>query len=56
MNFEELKSLMLAVSANRTRVNFGNKHACLTQNCKVDKTHIDECTHLKSVFKVTEFN
>ena len=56
MNLEGLKILMLAVSANRTRVNFEHKHACLTHNCKFDKIHIDERTHLKLDFKVTEFN
>ena len=56
LNFDGLKPLMLAVSANRTRIHFGNKHVCMTHMCKVDKTHIDLCSHLKSDFKPTEFN
>ncbi len=48
---------MLAVSANRTRVHFGQVHFCRTHNCVVDKTHIDSCNILNSAdTKVTQFN
>lgn len=47
---------MCAVAVNRTMVHYGNKHLCLLHKCKVEKTHIDSCSHLKLDFKVTEFN
>lgn len=47
---------MLAVSANRTRLNFLHQHLCVTLGCLVDRHRLDECTHLKSTFKVAKFN
>ena len=45
-SFEGLEDLMSAVAVNRTMVHFGNKHVCTTHLCKVDKKHIDSCSHL----------
>ena len=55
-NFNGLEDLMCAVTANRTMVHYGQKHVCVTHQCKVDKKHIDLCSHLKLKHPVTEFN
>ena len=48
---------MLAVSAKRTRVHFGQVHFCRTNNCVVEKTNIDSCNILNAAdTKVTQFN
>lgn len=37
------QELMLAVSANRTRVHWGQNHFCRKHNLIVNKNHIDKC-------------
>jgi hypothetical protein len=47
--------LMLALERKRTTDTYGTLHFCKTHDQLVDKLHIDECTHLKSVdSKITD--
>ena len=47
---------MLAVTANRTRIHFNQRHLCTQHMKKVDKNHIDECELLNTKHKPTYFN
>ena len=51
-----LQYLALAISTNRTRVHFGQRHYCIRHSKVVDKHHIDVCDLLKGKFTPTEFN
>ena len=51
-----LQYLALAISANRTRVHYGQKHFCVKHDKVVDKHHIDDCHLLKGKHHPTAFN
>ena len=40
---QEILNLILAVSAIRTRVHYGQKHVCRKHELKVDKHYINTC-------------
>jgi hypothetical protein len=50
--FDEVTDLMLAVSAKRTMIHYGHKHLCITHQCKVDKSHIDECRIFRANLRI----
>jgi hypothetical protein len=53
--FTELKPLMLATTALRTRTHWGHTYMCTTHMKRVDRNHINECTLINGDKKVTEF-
>jgi hypothetical protein len=53
-----LRQLMLAVSVNRTLVNYGKRHFCRKHGVVINKTHINDCDCLsRNLSKpVTHYN
>ena len=52
----EEQYLAIALSANRTRKQYGSRHFCTVHNKILDKNHLDDCTLLAGKWKPTEFN
>lgn len=49
--------MMLAVSAKRTRIHYGQVHFCRKHGLIINKKHIDECNILNGANqKVTSYN
>ena len=48
--------MLLALSASRTKVQWGEKHFCKKHDKVVNKHHIDECDLLYGTYKPTAFN
>ncbi len=47
---------MLAVTAKRTRIHYGQVHFCRKHGTVVNKDHIDECDVINLDKKITHFN